>query len=93
MPLDHQRQRAVYLKAKNNYDVEFAYVSPNGAKILANGDASEHLIIMKNAALRFEKFLALGDAKLLAAVCPVDPLHRDFKSLEGREALKNYFHF
>ena len=69
MPIDHQRQRAVYLKAKNNYDVEFAYVSAKGAKILADGDASEHLVTMKNAALRFEKFLALGDAKHLQRSC------------------------
>lgn len=93
MPLDHQRQRAVYAKAKQNYDIEFTYISAHGAKVLADGDVSEHLVTMKNAALRFEKFLALGDKKLLAAVVPVDPLHRDFASLEGREALKNYFHF
>ena len=67
----HQRQRAIYAAA-TNYDTRFLYLTPKRFGFLATGEPTEIMREIKTHLIRQERFLALGDARTLAGLVPVD---------------------
>jgi hypothetical protein len=73
MSIEHQRQRAIYAKARGNQQVKFLYVSGKKAEWREDGDVDELLANCKQILIRQEAFLSLGDKELLRQVVPVNP--------------------
>jgi hypothetical protein len=89
MSLDHQRQRAVYVKSLGNYTVKFLYVTPKKAELLEDGNPDEIIQEIKAHLIRQERFLRLGDRDMLASIVPVDPA--DFRWKGEEQARKQLF--
>ena len=93
MSREHQRQRAIYAAAKPGWTVKFLYVSSASTVTLEDGDIPQIMGAMKKALIRFERFLALGDAEFLASIIPMDPMDPEFNTPDKRELLRTIFGF
>jgi hypothetical protein len=71
MSYEHQVQRAIYARCKDNHQVRFLYVTPQKAEWREDGDAAL-LDEIKAHVDRQEAFLALGDAETLRRITPVN---------------------
>ncbi len=72
MSLEHQVQRAIYAKAKDNHAVRFLYVSDKKAAWREDGDPAEILRHLKTEITRLEAFLRRHSADEAVACVPVN---------------------
>lgn len=83
MSRPHQRQAAVYSKAKGNMGVKFLYCTPKKSALLEVDDENDVLDEVKQILIRQERFLKLHDKETIKDIIPINSSSFYWDGAEG----------